>query len=421
MVSEDSGGPWLSESELSLKEVVRSWILCLGPFKSETVGYLTWRVMAMIHDNTISLYAVGDVAVTRDNPESAFTDTAAVLNEPDILFGQLEATLSQKGKAKAEGGPQRPHPIVASVLKAAGFDVMSFASNHVMDYGAEGLLDTLNIASEKGITLFGAGKDIYAARQPAIIERKGVRIAFLGYNSILPKGFWATQDSAGCAPLRVRTFYESIDPHHPGTPPEVLTQAYEEDVEAMVEDIRNVRPLADVVVISMHWGIHHMAAKLAMYQQQAGHAAIDAGADLIIGSHPHILKGIEVYKGKVIFYSLGNFVMDSSLTKTWPDVPARWRKREILYNFKIDPEWGPTYPFPAEARKTILAKILVSNKGIESVSFVPGLIRKPNTPQLLSRSDETFYEVVKFLQWSCEDQNLQTKLFPEGDEVVVCI
>jgi poly-gamma-glutamate synthesis protein (capsule biosynthesis protein) len=375
----------------------------------------------MDHGSTISLYAVGDVAVTRDNPESAFTETTTVLNEPDILFGQLEATLSQKGKAKAEGGPQRPHPNVASVLEAAGFDVMSFATNHVMDYGAEGLLDTLNIAADRGIALFGAGKDIHEARRPAILERNGVKVAFLGYNSILPQGFWATDDRPGCAPVRVRTSYESIDPHHPGTPPEVFTQAHKEDVAAMVDDIKKVRPRADVVVISMHWGIHHMAAKLAMYQQEVGYAAIDAGADLIIGSHPHILKGIEVYKGKVIFYSLGNFVMDSSLTKTWPHVPPRWRKREVLYNFKIDPEWGATYPFPADARKTVIAKIAISNKKIEKVSFLPALITKLNTPQLLSRNDDSFDEVVKFLQWSCEDQNLQTTLSPEGNEVVICI
>ena len=175
------------------------------------------------------------------------------------------------------------------------------------------------------------------------------------------------------------------------------------------------------MVISMHWGIHHMAAKLAMYQQEVGYAAIDAGADLIIGSHPHILKGIEVYKGKVIFYSLGNFVMDSSLTKTWPHVPLRWRKREVLYNFRIDPEWGVTYPFPADARKTVLVKCVISNKKIAKVSFLPALVTKLNQPQLLFGTDDCFDEVVKFLQWSCEDQNLETKLSPEDNEVVVRI
>src|SRR3990172_334617 len=253
------------------------------------------------NQDKVSIYAVGDVAVTRDNPELAFSCTTPFLNEPDILFGQLEATLSQKGTPKAESA-QRPHPDVASALEAAGFDVMSFASNHVLDWGMDGLLDTINIAKEKGITLVGAGKHINEARRPAIIERKGVKIAFLGYNSILRPGFWATADRPGCAPVRVRTFYEAIEPHQPGTPSEVFTFAYKEDLQEMVEDIKNVRPLADIVVISMHWGIHFMPAKLAMYQQEVGYAAIDAGADLIIGSHPHILKGIEFYKGKVIFY-----------------------------------------------------------------------------------------------------------------------
>ncbi len=271
----------------------------------------------MPSQENVSIYAVGDVAVTRDNPESAFTQTLSVLNEPDILFGQLEATLSQKGSPKTESA-QRPHPTIGAVLKSAGFDVMSFASNHVLDWGADGLIDTLDIAQENGITLVGAGREIKEARQPAIIERKRVKVAFLAYNSILPPGFWATDDRPGCVPIRVRTFYEPTEPFQPGSPAEVFTFAYSEDVQAMVEDIKKVRAAADVVIVSMHWGIHFMPAKLATYQREVGHAAIDAGADLIIGTHPHILKGIEVYKGKVIFYSLGNFAMDSSVTKVWP-------------------------------------------------------------------------------------------------------
>ena len=299
----------------------------------------------MANQDEVSIFAVGDVAVTRNNPESAFTHSAPVLIEPDIVFGQLEATLSQKGTAKTESA-QKPHPNIGSVLKTAGFDVMSFASNHVMDWGADGLLDTQVVAKQNGIALIGAGKDIDEARQPAIVQRKGVKVAFLAYNSILPPGSWATDDRPGCVPMRIRTFYEASEPYQPGSPSEVFTYAHQEDVQAMAADIEKVRPVADVVVISMHWGIHFMPAKLAMYQQQVGHAAIDAGADLIFGSHPHILKGIEVYKGKVIFYSLGNFAMDSSITRTWPHVPARWRKHEVLCNFTIDPEWGGYVPFP---------------------------------------------------------------------------
>ena len=235
----------------------------------------------MPSQETVSIYAVGDVAVTRDNPESAFTQTLSILNEPDILFGQLEATLSQKGTPKTESA-QRPHPAIGAVLKSAGFDVMSFASNHVSDWGAEGLLDTLEIARQNGIALVGAGREINEARQPAIIEKKRVKVAFLAYNSILPPGFWATDDRPGCVPIRVRTFYEPAEPFQPGSPAEVFTFAYSEDVQAMVEDINKVRSVADVVVVSMHWGIHFMAAKLATYQKEVGHAAIDAGADRTI-------------------------------------------------------------------------------------------------------------------------------------------
>ncbi len=375
----------------------------------------------MADKDKVSIYAVGDVGVTRANPESAFTNIAPVLNEPDILFGQLEASLSQKGTPPPTslGTLQKPNPNVASVLKSVGFDVMSFASNHTLDWGAEGLLDTMNIAKQKGITLCGVGKDINEARQPAILERKGVKVAFLGYNTVLPPAYWATADRAGCAPVRVHTFYEPFESHLPGTPSQVFTYAYKEDLQAMLEDIKKVKPLADIVALSIHWGIAFTPAKLAMYQQEVGYAAIDAGADLIIGTHAHILKGIEVYKGKVIFYSLGNFAIDSAVTKTWPLVPARWKQREIVYNFKIDPDWGATYPFPADSRKTILAKCIISDKKIEKVSFLPVLINKPNQPEVMHRKDKGFDEVSGYMKEITESQGLNAKYQVDGDEVVI--
>jgi hypothetical protein len=93
----------------------------------------------------------------------------------------------------------------------------------------------------------------------------------------------------------------------------------------------------------------------------------------------------------------------------------------VLYNFRIDPEWGATYPFPADARKTILAKCEIANGKLAKLSFVPAVINKLNQPQLLSRADDDFDKVVKFLQWSCEDQNLPTKLSPQDNEVVICM
>ncbi len=376
----------------------------------------------MVKKDKLSLYAVGDLGVTRDSPGSAFSynATAAVLNEPDIMFGQLEVTLSQKGSPSLTSiGAQKACPGIASVMKSVGFDILSFAGNHCLDWGPDNLLDTIDIAKQTGIILIGVGKDISEARKPVIIEQKGVRIAFLAYNSILPPGYWATAERPGCAPIRVRTLYEPFEPVQPGSPAEAYTYAYKEDVEAMVEDIKKVRPMADIVVMSIHWGLHLMPAKLLMDQLEVGHAAIDAGVDLILGHHAHILKGIEVYKGKVILYSLGNFAMDSAVAKTWPNVPARRRLAEKLYNFKIEPEWGPVYPFPPDSRKTIIAKCIISNKRIEKVSFLPVVINKLNQPQVASRNEENFSEVVKYMQWICEDQKLATKFSLEGDEVVI--
>jgi poly-gamma-glutamate synthesis protein (capsule biosynthesis protein) len=162
-----------------------------------------------------------------------------------------------------------------------------------------------------------------------------------------------------------------------------------------------------------------MPAKLASYQRQVGRAAIDAGADLILGSHPHILKGIEVYKGKVIFYSLGNFAMDSSITRTWPHVPARWRKHEVLCNFKIDPEWGATYPFPPDSRKTVVAKCVIANKRIRKVSFLPTLINKLNQPRIVQSDEESFGQIVDYIKWCCEEENLPTNVTIHDKETVI--
>lgn len=214
----------------------------------------------------VSLYAVGDVGLTREKPESAFAHSAATIAEPDIMFGQLEINLSQKGgdQFPTGHGAQHAHPGLISILKKTGFDILSFASNHALDLGPEALLDTIDIAERAGLPLIGVGKSITEARRPAILEKKGVNVGFLGYNSILPAAYWATATWPGCAPMRVRTFYDQFEPDQPGTPPETYTYAYDEDLRAMLDDIKKLRPQVDILVMSIHWGIH-------FYAGQAGH------------------------------------------------------------------------------------------------------------------------------------------------------
>ena len=149
--------------------------------------------------------------------------------------------------------------------------------------------------------------NIDEARRPAVIERKGTRFGFLAYNCVGPPESWANAVKPGCAYVRILTEYELADPC-PGAPPTVYTAAEPQSLQAMIDDITKLRPLCDVLVVKFHKGIGLRPVVLAAYEQQVSHAAVDAGADLIVAEHAHILKGIEVYKGKAIFHGLGNFV-----------------------------------------------------------------------------------------------------------------
>jgi poly-gamma-glutamate synthesis protein (capsule biosynthesis protein) len=373
----------------------------------------------------ILLYGVGDLNFMSLNAESTLALAAPTLRKGDITFGHLETSFSDRGV------PQRVRPFTGAGIKRndppgnisgltyAGFHVVSYANNHTLDWGEEPVLDTIDALRRNEIAMCGVGRNINEARNPSIIERKGIKVAFLDYCSALPDGYEATADKLGCAPMRVSTFYDQVD-GQPGMPPIVVTQANKEDLEAMKEDIRKVRPLADVVVMSIHWGLHLIPALLAMYEREVGHAAIDAGVDLIFGQHPHILKGIEVYKGKVIFYSMGNFVSYFKRSKILGKRPSTREIRRIreALRWEPDPEY-PTYELPPDCRKTLIAKCVISDKKIAKVSFLPCMINKQNQPEILHRSDKRSSEVLEYIDWCCKDQDLNTAFSWEGDEVVI--
>ncbi len=358
----------------------------------------------------VSIYAVGDVTPDRPNPESLFELVLPTLKKADILFGQLDANLSEKGEPQLHMAPvKRISPDRVSGLIAAGFDVMSFASNRAMDRGEDAFFETIDTLRKNNIAVIGAGKNIAEARKPLILERKGTRVAFLAYCSVLPKGYDARPDKSGAAPMRASTFYEQVD-WQPGTPPRIITIADKDDLAAMMDDIKKVRPLADIVVMSIHWGIHLVPAVIAMYQREVGHAAIDAGVDLILGHHAHILKGIEVYKGKVIFYSLCNLFI--------PSIPGERTISHTLYGNKPDPEYVD-YAFPVDSRKTMIAKCIISGKKIEKVSFIPVYIKKNAQPEVLSPQDKRFGEVISYMKEVTESQGLNAKYQTDNDEVLI--
>ena len=371
--------------------------------------------MGIQDESAVMICAVGDIVPNRDEPETLFA-LAPVLKQADITFGQLESVITDKYSYMDSSGwgPGPADPKNIKALTAGGFNLISFASNNGLDWGPEAFLDTIRRLEEAGIRVIGAGKDIDEARKPAIFEVKGARIGFLAYNTICFKGYEARVNKPGCVPMRAWTAYHQTEPEQPGTPCEVVTWAYADDLEALLTDIKNLRPQVDILAISIHWGIHMIPKTIAMYQAQIAHAAIDAGVDIIFGHHPHILKGIEVYKGKVIFYSLNMFGFDwppGVTTEMFEDVCKR-------YDYTIDPEY-PHFPFLKDALKTILVKCTIADNKIERVSFLPALVNKQNQPEILTRGSEHFNKVVEYMREITVGQGLNAEFAVDSDEVVI--
>ncbi len=359
----------------------------------------------------VSVLGVGDTVPGRPHPETLFELALPTLRQADILFGQLEANLSEKGERQRQAptGKQIPSDRVSG-LTYAGFDVMSFAGNHHLDRGDEAFFETINTLTTNNIAVIGVGKNIDEARRPLILERNGNKVAFLAYCSVLPKGFEATRNTSGCAPMRASTFYEQTD-WQPGTAPKIVTLAHKEDLSALVEDVKKVKPLADVVVMSIHWGVHFVPAVIAMYQKEVAYAAIDAGVDVIFGHHAHILKGIEVYKGKPIFYSLCNFVQPSYRK-------GQQTSYKAAYGIALDEEYLD-YDYPVDSRKSIIAKCIISDKKLLRAGYLPLMINKHAQPEVLTRGDPRSGEVYDYVKWCCTDQKITTDFSWDGDEVVI--
>jgi poly-gamma-glutamate capsule biosynthesis protein CapA/YwtB (metallophosphatase superfamily) len=369
--------------------------------------------------DAIVLTGVGDVSPMREDPSSAFKNVAPIFRQADISFCQVELVLSS-GRIDPDWALINPENAekVGQALGGAGFDVISLAGNHHLDSGPEALMDSIATLKKNRIAPVGVGANIAEARAPAIVERKGTRVAFLAYSAILFRGpvpYEATENRPGCAPMYVTTHYEQVD-WQPGTPPRIITIADKDDLAAMVDSVKKAKALADVVVISIHWGIHIVPSLIAMYEYEVGHAAIDAGADLILGHHAHILKGIEVYKGKVIFHNLGNFVHDKPRLVKKPDIVGRYGGSPLMLH-RFDAKTKGEYPY-ADSKKTVIAKALIEGGQIRKITFQPCVIND-GTPEPLSSSDKRYDEVVDYVKWITKDQGLDTEFRPGQEEIEV--
>ena len=361
--------------------------------------------MAVKNNNrsTVTIAAGGDVGTGHTPPESAFTHVLDALRASDISIAQVEKLYSERGtyqyQSLAEKIEVRQPPASAAAFASVPFDVLSLASNHTGDFGPQAIEDTLDVFHELGIPTAGLGRNIAEARKPVILERNGLRVAFLSYCSVLLPQYWAEQDRPGCAPMRAHTFYEPYE-FQPGSPPRVVTIPHQQDFELLVEDVRRARQAADAVVVSLHWGLHYVAKPFA-YQTAVAHAAIDAGACAILGHHPHQLQGMELYKDAAVFYSLGNLAFHRRGGGPAYCMPNGEYTHKDVYTLNVDP--GVTFDYRRHWNETGIAYIELDHLGLKKVTYLPALLNAAGQPEPVNRGQAHFETIRTYLEWAAAD------------------
>jgi poly-gamma-glutamate synthesis protein (capsule biosynthesis protein) len=256
---------------------------------------------AQTDGNGVNLLFGGDVYLS-DHVLNAYNKAGGIsgvldsayrqeIADADIFFVNEEFPFSDRGTQAADKQYTfRLPPEKVSIFQEIGIDGVTLANNHALDFGTDALLDSCATLDSAGIPHTGAGANLDAARQAVTYEVNGRKIAIIGASRVFPQADWA----AGA--------------NHPG-----MLSAY--DPAVLLEQIRTLKQNQDIVIAYIHWGIEREETPNDI-QKNLARQLIDAGADLVIGAHPHVLQGIEYYKGKPIIYSLGNFIFGSSIPRT---------------------------------------------------------------------------------------------------------
>lgn len=331
----------------------------------------------------VTLALVGDVMLAGPLRGPGDPGVQRLLGESQLVFANLEVPLTNRGYPADKAITFRSPPELASELRHFGFDVVTIANNHALDYGPEGLLQTLDVVRGADVAIVGGGRERNEALAPAFFEVGGLRIAFLGLACTLPPGYAASEQRPGIAGIRVISQFVvdavSLD-EQPGMAPFVSTWTLEDDVAVACDAIRAARRQSDLVVVGIHWGVPNgWVARyqdvLASYQLPLGHALVDAGADLVVGHHPHCLHGIEQWGRGWILYSVGNFLFHSlgegsalALSRPYPP-------------YLLESLSG------REAKESAIFTVRAGSTGVEQLEITPVLLDDSGEPRLLRGDD----------------------------------
>jgi poly-gamma-glutamate capsule biosynthesis protein CapA/YwtB (metallophosphatase superfamily) len=244
---------------------------------------------------------VGDRLAALGDPAAALRPMARRLASADLTVGNLESTLSKAGAPRQGGDSFGSAPSVRQGLRLAGYDVLSLANNHTGDYGRRALLDTVERVRAGGFAAVGAGPDLASAMEPVVVERNGVRFGIVAFDAI--------GETPAAGPSRPGALRLRMQPRT-GT----LVPADLDRVTGIVRGLRTMADPVDVVLVLPHWGTQY-SHRTVRDQRVVARALVDAGADLVVGGHPHWVQGMEAVGSGLIAYSLGNFVFDMDFSR----------------------------------------------------------------------------------------------------------
>jgi hypothetical protein len=341
----------------------------------------------------LTILLAGDLVLDVEEPDHWLAGIAPAVRAADIAIGHLEVPHTRRGRELTGDVPApAAQPEHLDALERAGFDALSLAGNHMADWGREGIEDTIDRLDALGIAHAGAALSLESARQPAIIEHEGRRLALLSYNCVGPEASWASEARAGCNYLRIATADGG-----PVAPASDLADVTTEALRRLADDIVAARDAADLIVVALHKGIVHTPVVLAAYERQLAAAALAAGADIVVGHHAHILRGIEVRAGHPVFHGLGNACVVTRALGPGQDHPARaaWiRRRRERFGFEPDPRY-PLAPFHPEAVHGALGIVILHDGGRLSTGVVPVFVEPPGRPVCVS--DDRADAVIDYL------------------------
>lgn len=350
----------------------------------------------------LTLLFTGDFVLDVPGADHWLSGIAPAFAEADLVIGHLEVPHTRRGQELAGDVPAPgADPEHLGALARAGVHALTLAGNHMADCGPAGIIDTIERLDFLGIAHAGAGTDLAAARRPAWLEHQGRTLAVLSYNSVGPEAAWATEEHAGCNYLPVRTADGS--PVSPRAPIAGMDPAAR---EWLARDIAAARPVADLIVVSLHQGVVHTPAHIAPYERELAQAALDAGADIVVCHHAHILRGISLPGGHPVFHGLGNGCVVTEALSMDQSHPARaeWaRRRRELFGFEPDPRYTLA-PFHPEAVHAALGVVRWHPDGRLEAGVVPVYVEPPGRP--VAVQDSRAEEVIRYLERINHDAGL---------------